>query len=453
MNGSGSSHPELMDVRTHRIFATFVDRGLERHFRADHFERSIKSFTRFSMTLSAASFLAYGIHDALVIPTIRNFAWTLRFGIFGPVAALVVLLMYSRHYEQWHQQAMLVFGMACNVVVIAIAAVAPIHGYFIYCSFAILFVTLGPLVAKLNVVAQALYTLLTLLVYVLFDVVLVHAESMVRLSMILTILVLGGIGTLVAHQLELQAREGFLQRRAIYEQMDQLDFEKGKSDALLLNILPATIAERLKHEQGRTIADGFAQVTVLFSDIVGFTKMSERLSPAEIVRRLNAIFSTFDDLADRLGLEKIKTIGDAYMVAGGLPTSKDDHAHAASEMALEMCRYMAEFSRELGEPIQVRIGMHTGPVVAGVIGKKKFIYDVWGDTVNTASRMESHGREGEIQVTEATYERIKDHYELEERGEIDVKGKGPMKTYWLRGRRERATRPRLRSLGLGTKLN
>ncbi|WP_394837171.1 adenylate/guanylate cyclase domain-containing protein [Pendulispora rubella] len=434
-----------MDARTHRIFATFVNRGLEKQFRADHFERGIKSFTRFSMALSAAAFLAYGLHDALVIPTIRTFAWTLRYGVFGPVAALVVALMYSKHYEQWHQPAMLVFGMACNVVVIAIAAVAPMHGYFIYCSFAILFVTLGPLVAKMNVFTQAMYTLLTLFVYVLFDLVLVQAAPMVRISMLLTIVVLGGIGTLVAHQLEMQAREAFLQRRTIYEQMDQLDFEKERSEALLLNILPAKIAERLKREQGRTIADGFAQVTVLFSDIVGFTKMSERLSPAEVVRRLNAIFSTFDDLADRLGLEKIKTIGDAYMVAGGLPTLKDDHAHAASEMALEMCRYMEDFSRELGEPIQVRIGMHTGPVVAGVIGKKKFIYDVWGDTVNTASRMESHGVEGAIQVTEATYERIKDNYELEERGEIDVKGKGPMKTYWLRGRREPMTTPWLRA--------
>ncbi|WP_394847683.1 adenylate/guanylate cyclase domain-containing protein [Pendulispora brunnea] len=434
-----------MDARTHRIFATFVNRALEKQFRADYFERGIKGFTRFSMTLSAAAFLAYGLHDALVIPTMRNFAWTLRYGVFGPVAALAVALMYSKYYEQWHQPAMLVFGMACNVVVIAIAAVAPTHGYFIYCSFAILFVTLGPLVAKMNVFTQALYTLLTLFVYVLFDLVLVHAPAMVRISMVLTIVVLGGIGTLVAHQLELQAREAFLQRRTIYEQMDQLDFEKERSDALLLNILPAKIAERLKREQGRTIADGFPQVTVLFSDIVGFTKMSERLSPAEVVRRLNAIFSTFDDLADRLGLEKIKTIGDAYMVAGGLPTSKDDHAHAASEMALEMCRYMEEFSRELGEPIQVRIGMHTGPVVAGVIGKKKFIYDVWGDTVNTASRMESHGVEGAIQVTEATYERIKDHYELEERGQIDVKGKGPMRTYWLRGRRAPMTTPWLRS--------
>ncbi|WP_394822631.1 adenylate/guanylate cyclase domain-containing protein [Pendulispora albinea] len=430
-----------MDVRTHRVLATFLDPRLERQFRADYFERSVKSFTRFSIGLSAVAFLAYGIHDLLVIPSIRSFAWALRYGVFGPVAVLVTALMHSRKYEPWHQPAMLVFGMGCNVVVIAIAAVAPTHGYFIYNSFAILFVTLGPLVAKMNVFTQALYTLLTVFVYVLFDVVLVHAEDRVRVSMILTIVVLGGIGTLVAHQLELQAREGFLQRRTIYEQMDQLDHEKGKSDALLLNILPAKIAERLKREQGRTIADGFAQVTVLFSDIVGFTKMAERLAPSEVVRRLNAIFSTFDDMADRLGLEKIKTIGDAYMVAGGLPTSKDDHAHAVSEMALEMCRYMEEFSRELGEPVRVRIGVHTGPVVAGVIGKKKFIYDVWGDTVNTASRMESHGIEGRIQVTEATYERIKDHYDLEERGEIDVKGKGLMKTYWLRGRRDRLATP------------
>jgi len=215
--------------------------------------------------------------------------------------------------------------------------------------------------------------------------------------------------------------------------MKELDLERGKSDALLLNILPAEIAARLKTDDG-AIADRFADVTVLFADIVGFTKMSLRLTPVELVRRLNAVFSAFDDLADELRTEKIKTIGDAYMAVGGL-SGQPDHACAMAELALGIQARMKEFSAEFGEKVDVRIGLNTGAVVAGVIGKKKFSYDVWGDAVNTASRMESQGVPGVIQVSEETYARLKATYLLEERGEIEVKGKGPMKTYLLWGRR------------------
>ena len=199
--------------------------------------------------------------------------------------------------------------------------------------------------------------------------------------------------------------------------------EKARAEELLLNVLPASIAERLKRGQ-RPIADGFPRVSVLFADIVGFTKMSERVTPVELVDRLNRMFSSFDDLADKLKLEKIKTIGDAYMVAGGLHSHEYDHAQTIAEMALAMQRRALEFSREFGEELSIRIGIHTGPVVAGVIGKRKFIYDVWGDTVNTASRMESHGEPGTVHVTEETRQLLKDMYVLTPRGEITVKGKG-----------------------------
>jgi class 3 adenylate cyclase len=173
---------------------------------------------------------------------------------------------------------------------------------------------------------------------------------------------------------------------------------------------------------------------VLFADIVGFTKMSERVTPVELVDRLNRMFSSFDDLADKLKLEKIKTIGDAYMVAGGLHSHEYDHAQTIAEMALGMQRRASQFGVEFGEPLSIRIGIHTGPVVAGVIGKRKFIYDVWGDTVNTASRMESHGEPGMIHVTDETRSLLKEMYELEARGEISVKGKGVMRTWFLIGR-------------------
>jgi class 3 adenylate cyclase len=207
--------------------------------------------------------------------------------------------------------------------------------------------------------------------------------------------------------------------------------ENARSERLLLNILPATISSRLKGED-KSIADGFADVTVLFADIVGFTELSQRLTPDRLVEMLNHIFSGFDDLAERFGLEKIKTIGDCYMVAAGLPEVRIDHAEAIARMALGMRDELQRVNHLTGHTLRIRIGIHTGPVVAGVIGKRKFIYDLWGDTVNTASRMESSGVAEEIQVTRTVYERLLGKFEMEARGMIHVKGKGDMETYLLK---------------------
>ncbi len=431
------------DISTFRLTARFRDPALEAAFQKESFPLSVRGFTRFSLALAGVVFLAYGVHDLLVVPEVHRLAWELRYGVFAPVCAAVLFLTRTRHYKTWHQPAVLIYGLAVNVVVLGIASVASTAGFFLYSSYAVVFVTIGPYLGKMNVETQLSYTVLTVLLFDVLDVFVTHSPPMIRLSLNISLLSLGLIGVVIAHLQESQARQSFLQRRTIKRQMVELDEEKSKSEALLLNILPAPIAQRLKQEEGKAIADGFAEVTVLFSDIVGFTQMSARLSPEELVRRLNAIFSTFDDLADRLGLEKIKTIGDAYMVASGLPEHRDDHAQAIAEMALEMRAFVEEFSRDTKEQISVRIGVHSGPAVAGVIGKKKFIYDVWGDTVNTASRMESHGIPGEIQVSDTTYELLKEAYELEPRGQIDVKGKGIMTTYLLKDRIARVTRPRL----------
>ncbi|NJK99878.1 MAG: PAS domain-containing protein [Spirulinaceae cyanobacterium SM2_1_0] len=214
-----------------------------------------------------------------------------------------------------------------------------------------------------------------------------------------------------------------------------LRLEQEKSERLLLNILPKPIAEKLKQRPG-SLAEQFNEVTILFADIVGFTPLSASLQPIELVDLLNQVFSQFDNLAEHLEIEKIKTIGDAYMVAAGLPVPRADHAAAMAEMALAMQRVVTSLRTPHGAPLQIRIGINTGVVVAGVIGTKKFIYDLWGDAVNIASRMESQGKPGCIQVTESTYVRIKDHFHLEPRGPIPIKGKGEMMTYWLQQRRE-----------------
>ncbi|NEP38627.1 MAG: DUF3365 domain-containing protein [Okeania sp. SIO2G4] len=237
--------------------------------------------------------------------------------------------------------------------------------------------------------------------------------------------------TLVISKLRQTSKE--LEKRVI-ERTAELATEKEKSESLLLNILPEQIAQRLKqgHDQ---IADGFAEVTILFADIVGFTQLSEKILPEDLVILLNKIFSEFDKLSDRHGLEKIKTIGDAYMVASGLPTPRADHAKAAAEMALDMQQEISKFNLQHNFELCIRIGINTGPVVAGVIGTKKYIYDLWGDAVNTASRMESHGIPGTIQVSTKTYDLLHNQYIFKERGSIVVKGKGEMKTYLLIGRK------------------
>ncbi len=219
--------------------------------------------------------------------------------------------------------------------------------------------------------------------------------------------------------------------------LDELAAEQEKSEQLLLNILPAPIAERLKKGE-QTIADSFAEVTILFADIANFTPMSADLTPSELVERLNEIFSEFDRLSERRGLEKIKTIGDAYMVGAGLPTPRADHAQVIAEMALDMLDAIDRFNRKHGTELAMRIGINSGPVVAGVIGRKKFIYDIWGDAVNTAARMESQGLVGGIQVTEATYRCLKGQYLFGDRGMVAIKGKGQMHTYLLKGRRAEA---------------
>jgi class 3 adenylate cyclase len=212
-----------------------------------------------------------------------------------------------------------------------------------------------------------------------------------------------------------------------------LALEQERSERLLLNVLPAPIAARLK--QGEVvIADGSPDVTVLFADLVGFTRRSRRSSPEQVVQALNELFSAFDRLAQRFGLEKIKTIGDAYMVAGGLPEPRPDHAQAVAEMALAIRDEVARQADLGGQPLQVRIGIDTGPVQAGVIGTSKFSYDLWGDTVNAASRMESHGLPGRIQVTDRTYRRLRDGYRFQRRGPIQVRGLGEMVTWFLVGR-------------------
>jgi adenylate cyclase len=211
-----------------------------------------------------------------------------------------------------------------------------------------------------------------------------------------------------------------------------LHLEQERSESLLLNVLPREIAARLKGGE-RVIADHHPAVSIMFADLVGFTPLTNQLSPTAMVELLNAIYSRFDSLIEKYGVEKIRTIGDNYMIASGLPRPRADHAQAIARLALEMNAYIASLAPVEGRRLSFRFGINSGPVIAGVIGYKKFAYDVWGDTANTASRMESQGAPGKIQITQATYELIKADFICEPHGPVDVKGIGPMQTWFLVG--------------------
>ena len=210
-----------------------------------------------------------------------------------------------------------------------------------------------------------------------------------------------------------------------------------RAENLLLNILPGSIAERLK-KSPQTIADQFPTASVLFADVVDFTPRSDGLTATEVVGLLDRLFGEFDTLAERYGLEKIKTIGDAYMVASGVPDPRPDHARVLALLALDMVAATRSDGAVGDLDLVLRIGINSGPVVAGVIGRKRFLYDLWGDAVNTASRMESQGTPDRIQITRATYELLKDEFDCEYRGTVPVKGKGDMETWYLLARRELA---------------
>jgi adenylate cyclase len=220
-------------------------------------------------------------------------------------------------------------------------------------------------------------------------------------------------------------------RQIIYTE-NLLEQEHERSEKLLRNILPEQVATRLKTQPG-SIAEMSPSVTVLFADIVGFTGIASTIQPVHLISILNEVFSSFDELASNYGLEKIKTIGDAYMVAGGIPVAMENHSEAVANMALAMLESISTFEFN-NIPLQARVGFHTGPVIAGVIGRNKFSYDIWGDAVNIASRLESHGQAGKIQVSRVVYEILKDKFTFQKRGEITIKGIGPMETFFLTGK-------------------
>jgi class 3 adenylate cyclase len=416
-----------------RLTLRFLDPALERAFQSELGSESLARTRNGPLQASALWFVV-----GLVVPMIAGVHLVLVEAIVG-CGVLVNLsgwALLARGTPSFNRQQTvigIVNGLA-ELCALALVLSGGGENFIRYgASGVMLAIAFGQLTVRLRFVTAVLTSSPTLLGYLVAAAMRLSPGAF-AVSAVLVIAMFVVVA-MSSRALERSMRELFYQRRVIAEQRLALEREKEKSDRLLLNVLPRSIAGRLREEHA-ALAESFDTATVLFADIVGFTKLAARVPAAELVAMLNDLFSRFDDLAERHGLEKIKTIGDAYMVVGGVPERCDDHAARVAAMGLDMLAAVEEFARAANVTLALRVGIHTGQVVAGVIGKKKFAYDLWGDTVNTASRMESHGVEGKVHLTEATYERLRDDgFRLSARGAVEIKGKGEMRTWFLDGRK------------------
>ena len=352
-----------------------------------------------------------GTYSVVSCSSLAIFRWHKNFGIFRATQLILILLL----------PCLLHLSL----------------GNFVSSSAVIIWATLCPLgaLAFLNKRAATYWFLLFLIMVIAVFILekrLFLAETRLpdNLVTILFVLNISAVTFLTFFVLRYFVNQNELVKQQLKQEQELLAAEREKSEKLLLNILPASVAKRLKEGES-VIANEHNESAILFADIVGFTKTSEHITPSVLVERLNKIFSHFDNLVEEYGLEKIKTIGDSYLVASGLTALKHDHIRNMADLALCMAADVQKFSLDGQTKCEVRIGIHVGPVIAGVIGSKKFSYDIWGDAVNTASRMESSGEAGKIQISQQFYEHIKNDYECRYRGQTEIKSKGLMNLYFL----------------------
>ena len=412
-------------ARMHLLTLRFADAGLEQAFREEQARKSLKPFRAAMIALSVVILVAWAL-----LPDILPQVVDARAGFSTPMLIMLAIFAYGyarsymKSFLRMQQITLLVGAWGAAMALVGIGSLLPRAGPDATGLVIIVIQTLNVYsILRLRFLGACFGGWGTAAIYLGYfsrTGTLEGADLVRHASMLL---VSNLFGMIAGYQIDQSARREFLAMRLVGQ-------ERERSERLLLNILPAAIAERLKTSP-ESIADHSAAVTVLFADIVGFTPLSANKSPQDLVRLLDRIFSEFDALAEKHGLEKIKTIGDAYMAAAGLPERRADHAPAAARMARDMLAAIARIATETGEALALRIGLNSGPVVAGVIGRKKFIYDMWGDTVNTASRMESHGVPGTIHCSEATAILLRPAFALEARGPLQVEGKGEMHTFLL----------------------
>ena len=417
-------------VEMRPISLRFIDPALEADFQTAYFTVSLP-YLRLAHVLGIVLWVVFVFLADIVILGDQGADLVIRYGIAVPVLAISLGVTYTRwfppHWREW-MSFILLFNAGLWSTHRVFVPVAPAEWAYAGLMVVLMFCYI---LSRLPFSYSAIVGVVVIAYYNVVSFGIVHdtvRELWLADSFLVSIAI---IGMAAGYGLERNERLVFLRER-------QLDRARRRADDLLRNTLPGSIVDRLQAgdttPQDAQIADGLEQVTVLFADLVRFTEHASRIAPHELVVVLDDIFTRFDEVADRVGMEKIKTVGDAYMVAAGVPEARDDHAEAIAELALRIRDHLATNS-VVGRRLSVRIGINSGPLTAGIIGTHKFSYDLWGDTVNTASRMESEGVPGAIQISPASYELIKDRYVCEPRGPIDVKGKDPMDTYLLISRR------------------
>jgi class 3 adenylate cyclase len=401
---------------------------LEQLFHEDYYQKSIKT-CQVALALALALYAGFGVLDAWSAPLSKHTIWFIRYAVICPLTGATLIWTFFRSFKKRMQLilSLLVFAAGLGIILMIALSHKEEAGRATYYAGLMLVSMWAYTFVRLRFVNA---TIVNWLMVAGYEIVVIFwqnglATPLGRVTFTSNnffFITTNIIGMFASYFLEVYHRRDFLQRRII-------EIEQDKIQGLLFNILPKEIAAILKTHR-RVIADRFDNVSILFADVVDFTPMSARMTPEESVNVLNEVFSDFDVLVEKYGLEKIKTIGDCYMVAAGIPTPRPDHAHAIVRLALEMRDYVSQRKFQ-GRTLSFRVGINSGAVVAGVIGRKKFAYDLWGDTVNTASRMESHGKGGKIQISYPTYELIKDDFACESGGTITVKGKGPTDVWYV----------------------
>lgn len=401
-------------------------RRWEEAFLAYRFERSLP-FTRLTLGLSVLLYATFGLLDVWMIPNSLGVSWTIRYLVFCPLAIWVLKRTWSPGFRAESQRLLLLLTMLAGLGIVGIIAIASDPGARGYYAGLMLVQFTAYTLLQLRFWNAVVVCTVPLIVYEFQTVALQTFPPEVILNNTFFFVSANALGILAGLFIERALRKDFIQLQLI-------EVAQKQSETLLLNLLPRPIAERIKRGEDNLV-DQFDDVTVLFADLVGFTTLTESIAPSKLIQLLTLLFTAFDRLTEKYSLEKIKTIGDAYMVAGGLPFPRENHTRDTVDMALAMLAAAPELERQVGTKIQLRIGVHCGPVLAGVIGVRKFAYDLWGDTVNTASRLESHGVAGRIHISEAVARRLGAEYTLEARGEVQLKGRSAIRTLLVVGKR------------------
>ncbi len=407
----------------------FFDDDLERRFQRRYYSDALP-YIRLAHIMAIATWIIFGILGRLIIVDGQQADLIIRYGIGIPIVAVSLALTYARWYPKVWEQVLTGTVIASGVLWAVHRAFVPdaradwgYAGVMLAQAFCYILTRLQlPYSFSAGAVLLAAYNVVALGVLNDTRNDVLYADFF--------LFVFAGIGMAAGYGLERSVRVVFLREL-------ELDHERARADDLLRNALPDPIVDRLATEagaNGRSIADAYEEVSVLFADLVGFTEQAGRIAPTAIVESLDAVFTRFDELAGRVDMEKVKTVGDAYMAVSGAPVPRTDHAGAAAEMALGILECLDGERWPGGDPMSVRVGIATGPVVGGVIGRRRFAYDLWGDTVNLASRLESHGEPGRILVSATTYERLRDRYRFSDATMLELKGKGPTEVWFLLGR-------------------